>query len=45
MCGDKIPVARYLHKSVIVPSREEVRANPRSRSAKLRVVERMDTNE
>lgn len=45
MCGSKIPMARYLHKGVIVPSREEVRANPRSRSAKLRVVERMDTNE
>lgn len=45
MCGDKKPLARALHKSVITPGREEMRANPRSRSAKLRVVERMDTNE
>ena len=31
---------RPVHKKVLVPTEEEVRANPRSRSAKLRVFER-----
>ncbi|MBF8267431.1 MAG: rRNA methyltransferase [Dehalococcoidia bacterium] len=32
---------RVITKKVIVPSREEVRANPRSRSARMRVAERI----
>ncbi len=35
------PGVKYLHKGVITPSREEVEANPRARSAKLRVIERI----
>lgn len=35
------PAAKYLHKGVITPSREETGSNPRSRSAKLRVIERL----
>jgi hypothetical protein len=34
-----------VHKSVIVPSLAEEKANPRSRSAKLRVAERIINNE
>lgn len=35
------PGVKYLHKGVVTPSREEVEANPRARSAKLRVIERI----
>jgi 16S rRNA (cytosine1402-N4)-methyltransferase len=40
ICGH-IPTLKVLTKKVIVPTRAEVRANPRSRSAKLRVAERV----
>ncbi|UCE98480.1 MAG: 16S rRNA (cytosine(1402)-N(4))-methyltransferase RsmH [Dehalococcoidia bacterium] len=36
---------KLINKRVTTPSVEEVKANPRSRSAKLRVVERVVTNE
>ncbi|MBU1131376.1 16S rRNA (cytosine(1402)-N(4))-methyltransferase RsmH [Patescibacteria group bacterium] len=49
LCPKEIPVCRCSHqktvkilnKKVIIPRPEEVRKNPRSRSAKLRVVERI----
>lgn len=34
--------ARLVNRKPIIPSGEEIRANPRSRSAKLRVVERLE---
>jgi 16S rRNA (cytosine1402-N4)-methyltransferase len=40
MCG-KIPVAAILTKKPLIPSADELAANPRSRSAKLRVAERV----
>jgi 16S rRNA (cytosine1402-N4)-methyltransferase len=40
LCGWSRKVA-LINKKPIVPSAEEIRANPRSRSAKLRVVERL----
>ena len=40
ICNGK-PVVKYAHRGVIVPSREEVERNPRARSAKLRIVERI----
>lgn len=39
-CGRK-PLVRVLTKKPIVPSQEEVRRNPRARSAKLRIAERV----
>ncbi len=40
ICGKK-PVAMHVSKKPITPSREEVDANPRARSAKLRVLEKI----
>jgi len=40
ICGHT-PTLKLITKKVIVPSRAEVRANPRSRSAKMRVAERV----
>jgi 16S rRNA (cytosine1402-N4)-methyltransferase len=39
-CGHK-PTQRLISRGALVPSSEEVKANPRSRSAKLRVAERL----
>ena len=39
VCGHT-PSLRLINKKVIVPTTEEIRANPRSRSAKLRAAER-----
>lgn len=36
------PRARFIQRKALGPSDEECRANPRSRSAKLRVIERLD---
>jgi len=38
---DHTPTIRLINKKVIVPTTEEIRANPRSRSAKLRAAERI----
>lgn len=38
---NKAPIVRIINRRVIKPSDEEVRANPRSRSARLRIVERL----
>lgn len=40
ICGHT-PTLKVLTKKVIVPTRAEIRANPRSRSAKMRVAERV----
>ena len=40
---DRTAQARLVNRKPIIPSREEIRANPRSRSAKLRVVEKLET--
>lgn len=40
ICGRK-PVLKILTKKPIVPSAEEIQLNPRSRSAKLRVIEKI----
>ena len=40
VCGQK-PRIKIINRRVIKPSEEEVRSNPRSRSAKLRVVQRI----
>lgn len=40
VCGKK-PVVKLVNKKPIVPSREELEENPRSRSAKLRIVEKL----
>ena len=40
VCG-KRPSIRILSKKPILPSREELEINPRSRSAKLRVAEKI----
>lgn len=39
------PRLRPVNKKVIVPSEEEIKANPRSRSARMRVAERLITGE
>ncbi len=44
ICGHK-PSIRILNKKVLTPSPEEVRDNPRSRSAKLRAAERIVSEE
>ena len=41
VCGHRASL-RLVNKRVVTPSAAEVRANPRSRSAKLRVAERVD---
>ncbi|MCY3543498.1 MAG: 16S rRNA (cytosine(1402)-N(4))-methyltransferase RsmH [Chloroflexi bacterium] len=38
---DKEPTVRIINRRVIRPSNEEVRANPRSRSARIRIAERL----
>ena len=38
---DKEPTVRIINRRVIKPSDEEVRANPRSRSARIRIAERL----
>jgi 16S rRNA (cytosine1402-N4)-methyltransferase len=43
-CGRKIMLKR-LNKKGIVPGETEIRANPRSRSARLRCAEKVDTTE
>lgn len=40
VCGQK-PIARLVNSKPILPSREELKNNPRARSAKLRVVEKL----
>ncbi|MDE2391046.1 MAG: 16S rRNA (cytosine(1402)-N(4))-methyltransferase, partial [Rhodospirillales bacterium] len=36
-----LPLFKLVNRSPVLPSQEEVRANPRARSAKLRVMERL----
>ena len=43
VCGNK-PVLKVLTRKPILPSLEEIQRNPRSRSAKLRIAERLDEN-
>lgn len=43
VCGNK-PVLKVLTRKPILPSPEEIERNPRSRSAKLRVAQRLDEN-
>jgi 16S rRNA (cytosine1402-N4)-methyltransferase len=33
--------ARYIQKKALTPSEEEIRSNPRSRSARLRCIEKL----
>ncbi|MCI0810954.1 MAG: 16S rRNA (cytosine(1402)-N(4))-methyltransferase, partial [Chloroflexi bacterium] len=40
ICG-KTPRLKIINRRVIKPSNEEVQSNPRSRSAKLRAVQRL----
>ena len=40
MCGKK-PVVKVVNRKPIVPTAEEVQRNPRARSAKLRVCEKL----
>ena len=40
ICGKK-PILKVLTKKPIVPTQEEVEKNPRSRSAKLRIAQKM----
>ena len=44
VCGNK-PVLKVLTRKPILPSAEEIKRNPRSRSAKLRVAQRLDENQ
>ncbi len=44
ICGH-LPSIKLITKNVIVPTRAEIRANPRSRSAKMRVAERVVNEE
>ena len=39
-CGNE-PTVKIITRKPIVPTEKELKANPRSRSAKLRVVEKM----
>jgi 16S rRNA (cytosine1402-N4)-methyltransferase len=39
-CG-KVPVLRLVNRKAIVPTEEEIESNPRARSAKLRIAERL----
>ena len=41
VCGNK-PILKVVTRKPVVPSKEEVEKNPRARSAKLRVAERLD---
>lgn len=43
VCGNK-PILKTITRKPILPSGEEIERNPRSRSAKLRVAERLDEN-
>ena len=43
VCGNK-PVLKVLTRKPILPSPDEIKRNPRSRSAKLRVAQRLDEN-
>ena len=43
VCGNK-PVLKVLTRKPILPTPEEIQRNPRSRSAKLRVAQRLDEN-
>lgn len=42
--GDKPPTFRILTPKPVTPARREVHANPRARSAKLRVIEKLSQN-
>ena len=44
ICGRKILLKR-INKKVIIPSENEIRSNPRARSARLRVAEKVDMAE
>ena len=43
VCGNK-PILKVLTRKPILPTQEEIERNPRSRSAKLRVAQRLDEN-
>lgn len=43
VCGNK-PVLKVLTRKPILPSPDEIKRNTRSRSAKLRVAQRLDEN-
>ncbi len=43
VCGNK-PILKVVTRKPVLPSQEEIQRNPRSRSAKLRVAERLDEN-
>lgn len=43
VCGNK-PILKVVTRKPVLPSEEEIERNPRSRSAKLRVAERLDEN-
>ena len=43
VCGNK-PILKVLTRKPILPTPEEIKRNPRSRSAKLRVAQRLDEN-
>ena len=41
----RVPSARWVSRKAILPSDDEIRSNPRSRSAQLRVLERLRMND
>ena len=41
VCGNK-PILKVITRKPVLPSKEEIERNPRSRSAKLRVAQRLD---
>lgn len=43
VCGNR-PILKVVTRKPVLPSQEEIQRNPRSRSAKLRVAERLDEN-
>lgn len=43
VCGNK-PILKVINRKPTLPSNEEIQRNPRSRSAKLRIAERLDEN-